>query len=172
MNQNNEYESYLERLSDTVELLDNSSRQLVKIMEDQIDAIIASDTQRIESLTDVHTTLSWHYKKNEQEFISELGELMKKRGADQADNLRLVKLKEFFPSWAEKIDKWHAALTDNTVRLQQKHNQVIELLEFAMKQNARLMHAMYSQHNEKNTRYVASGKQSDIVTGVAVNQEI
>ncbi len=41
-----------------------------------------------------------------------------------------------------------------------------------MKQNARLMHAMYSQHNEKNTRYVASGKQSDIVTGVAVNQEI
>lgn len=172
MNQNNEHTTYLERLSDTIDLLDNSSRQLMSIMEDQIDAIIASDTKKIESLTDVHTSLSWYYKKNEQEFIRELSELMKMTTDGETENIRLVKLKEYFPAWSEEIDKWHKILTENTVRLQQKHTQVIELLEFAMKQNARLMHAMYSQHNEKNTRYVASGKQSDIVTGVAVNQEI
>ncbi|MFP8488632.1 flagellar export chaperone FlgN [Gracilimonas sp. Q87] len=164
----------LQRLSDTVELLDNSSKQLMSVMEDQINAIITSDTQKIESLIDAHTALSWHYKENEKEFMKDLTELLNKYSNEGKDtnNIRLLKLKNVFPEWGEEIDYWHSTLSDNTRELQQKHNQVIQLLEFAMKQNAKMMHAIYSQHNEKNSRYVANGMRSDIITGVAVNQEI
>lgn len=141
-------------------------------MEDQIDAVIASDTQKIESLTDVHTSLSWHYKKNEREFIKDLAGILEKVSNGESKTTRLLNLKSYFPNWSDDIDRWHKVLSDNAKVLQQKHNQVIELLEFAMKQNARMMHSMYSQHNEKNSRYISNGKRSDIVTGVAINQEI
>jgi hypothetical protein len=164
--------SSLQRLSDTIELLDNSSKQLMSLMEDQVDAIIASDTQKIESLTDVHTSLSWHYKKNEKEFIKDLSKLLEEVSGGKDQSIRLLNLKTYFPSCEDEINSWHKALSENAKKLKQKHNQVIELLEFAMKQNARMMHSMYSQHNEKNTRYISNGSRSDIATGVAVNQEI
>lgn len=164
--------SSLQRLSDTIELLDNSSKQLMRLMEDQIDAIIASDAQKIESLTDVHTSLSWHYKKNEKELFKDLVKLLEECSDGEDKSIRLLNLKNYFPSKEDEINSWHQTLSENAKTLQQKHNQVIELLEFAMKQNAKLMHSMYSRHNEKNSRYISNGTRSDIVTGVAVNQEI
>lgn len=161
----------IRRLSDTVELLDNSSKQLMTIMEDQVDAIIASDTTKVEALTEAHTTLSWYYKKHEEQFILELTEILNEASKQDATIIRLVSLKEYFPNWSSEIDRWHKVISGNTQELQRKHTQVLELLEFAMQQNARLMHSMYSKHGEKNMHYQASGKRSDVATGVAVNQE-
>lgn len=162
----------LQRLSDTVELLDNSSKQLMKIMEDQIDAIIASDTLKVDALTEAHTSLSWYYKQHEEQFILELTSLLNKVAGDDLDQVRLTALKEYFPAWSAEVDRWHEVISDNTKELQRKHQQVLDLLEFAMKQNARLMHRMYSKHGEKDALYQPTGQRSDVATGVAINQEI
>ncbi|MAO63655.1 MAG: hypothetical protein CL666_01515 [Balneola sp.] len=161
-----------QRLSDTVELLDNSSKQLMKIMEDQIDAIIASDTLKVDALTEAHTSLSWYYKEHEKQFIYELTNLLNEASRGEVENVRLTTLKEYFPEKHAEVDHWYEVISENTKELQRKHKQVLELLEFAMKQNANLMHRMYSKHSEKDTRYQPSGQRSDVATGVAVNQEI
>ncbi|HKK25319.1 MAG TPA: flagellar export chaperone FlgN [Gracilimonas sp.] len=164
--------SSLIQLSNTIDLLDNCSNKLLSIMEDQIDAIIASDAQKIESLADAHTSLSRHYKKNEEDFIKHLSELLKEVSGSENEPVRLLNLKSYFPSWSDEIDRWHTILSQYAEKLKKKHDQVIQLLEFAMKQNAQMMHSMYRQHNKNNSRYISNGKHSDIMTGVAVNQEI
>ena len=160
----------LEQIADSVELLHNCSRQIVKVMEDQIDAIIASNAIGIEELSEVHGNLSKRFKIHEQEFIGELSALLAASGSTAP--VRLLSLKELFPDSISDIEKWHKMLTADTKELQRKHNQILQLLEFAMSQNARMMHSMYSAHNAKNTHYAPTGKQSGITTGVALNQEI
>lgn len=163
----------LQPLSKTIELLDNSSRKLIRIMEQQIDAIIGSDTEKIETLSDEHSSLTWHYKEQEKKFVQELSNLLiAGEGEEEHEGIRLLNLKLIFPECKAQIESWHKMLTNNADLLQSKHNQIMQLLEFAMAQNARLMHSMYSKHNEKNSHYGANGNRTDISTGVAVNQEV
>ncbi|MBO6586826.1 MAG: flagellar export chaperone FlgN [Gracilimonas sp.] len=160
----------LEQIAESVDLLHNCSKQIIKVMEDQIDAIIASNALRIEELSEVHGNLSKRFKIHEQEFISELSALLATSGSTAP--VRLVSLKEVFPESVSDIENWHKTLTADTKELQRKHNQILQLLEFAMSQNARMMQSMYSVHNSKNTHYAPTGQQKGITTGVALNQEI
>ena len=160
----------LQTISESVELLDSCSKQIIKAMEGQIDAIIASDAIKIERLSEVHGALSKQFKIHEHEFIGELTALLS--ASKSPDPVRLLSLKKVFPESAGMIDEWHKMLTSNTKELQRKHNQILQLLEFAMSQNARMMQSMYSVHNEKNTLYAPTGKQTSVSTGVAINQEI
>lgn len=160
----------LEQIAESVELLHNCSKQIIQVMEDQIDAIIASNAVKIEELSDVHGNLSKRFKIHEQEFVGELSALLAAAGSTAP--IRLLSLKELFPESVFDIDDWHRKLTADTKELQRKHNQILQLLEFAMSQNARMMHSMYSVHNSKNTHYAPTGKQSGITTGVALNQEV
>jgi hypothetical protein len=160
----------LEQIAESVELLHNCSKQIIKVMEEQIDAIIASNAVRIEDISDVHGNLSKRFKIHEQEFISELSALLAASGSTAP--VRLVSLKEVFPGAVNDIENWHKTLTGDTKELQRKHNQILQLLEFAMSQNARMMQSMYSLHNSKNTHYAPTGQQKGITTGVALNQEI
>ncbi len=173
MQQTKENIAPLQSLLETIELLDQSSQKLIEVMEEQVDAIIGSDTEKIESLSDRHATLTWQYKGYEKKFISELSSALNSgKSEDGHQGLRLLNLKLKFPESEEQIDKWHKMLTSNASKLQSKHQQVMELLEFAMEQNARLMHSMYSQHSEKDSHYGANGNRSAISTGIAVNQEV
>ncbi|MTI86458.1 MAG: hypothetical protein FH748_00665 [Balneolaceae bacterium] len=171
MNNTKDKNSSLQDIAEIVELLDNSSKQIIGIMEKQIDAVIASDASRIEELSEVHTSLSERYREHEKQFIEELSALFDEKEQEE-EGVRLVALKNLFPNWATEIDKWHRKLTNNTKQLQRKHNQILQLLEFAMNRNAKMMHSLYSIHDEKNAHYVSDGKRSGISTGVAVNQEI
>ncbi|SMO95838.1 flagellar export chaperone FlgN [Gracilimonas mengyeensis] len=163
----------LQVLSETIVSLDKCSNKLIKVMEEQIDAIIASNPSRIEALSDIHSELTLEYKQQEKAFIRELSELLEAENlGKEQPRMRLMDLKNHYPEYASEIDGWHTLLTKNTQLLQNKHKQIIQLLEFAMEQNARLMHSMYSEHSTKNSRYSANGNRSPISTGVAVNQEV
>lgn len=163
---------HLQKISDTLELLDNSSRQLLGVMENQIQAIIASKSEELEALSDLHATISKSYKTYEDEFINQLVEILAPIKENGNRRFRLLDLKEIFPEQSEKISEWHSLLSKNTNNLQEKHRQVIALLEFAMAQNARTMHSIYSMHNEKNMHYGANGNPSGVISGMAVNQEV
>jgi hypothetical protein len=159
----------LQKIAETVQLLHTSSTQLIKIMNRQIDAIIASNTIEIEELSDTHAAVSKQFKAYETAFITELSKIF----ADtEPKAFRLLDLKKVAPAWAMEIEAWHKTLSDNTKTLQRKHEQVMQLLEFAMSQNANLMQSMYSLHNEKNAHYGANGNRTGIMPGVAVNQEV
>lgn len=160
----------LKKLFELVERMDSSSQKLIGKMEEQIDAIIGSDVHKIEVLSDEFAKISSFYKNCEEEFIYTLNSIFQ-TGEKSSSFSRLIDLKKQFPEASAEVDYWHGKLSENAVKLQNKHAQVIQLLEFAMKQNARLMHALYSKHNEKNMHYAANGDRSSVLTGLAVNQE-
>ena len=161
--------SLLKRLALKIENLHNSSTEMLQLMDDQVDAIIASDALKIEKLSATHDTLSVRYKLHEDEFIAELTKIL--GGVMPGKKVKLVELKTMFPESAEMIDNWQNLLSDNTAKLQKKNEQILELLEFALSRNAKLMRSLYSLHHEKNTHYAANGNKAGLMTGVAVNQE-
>ena len=55
-----------------------------------------------------------------------------------------------FPDFSNEIEYWQNILQDNVMKLQRKHRQIIELLEFAMSSNAKMLETLYSKGSEKN----------------------
>lgn len=161
----------LRPLSETIDLLDDSSNQILEVMQQQIHAIITSDLDKIDALSELHSSLTVGYNMVEKEFVKEVKKLLSENGRKDSE-IRLSALRDIFPDSEVAITGWLDKLSANAAKLQQKHNQILELLEFAMSNNAKTMHSLYSAHSDKNTHYVSNGKRSGIQTGMAVNQEI
>lgn len=161
-------DSTLENFSIHIEELMNISNRLLDVTNAQIDAVIYSDMDKIEELTDDHFHLSSEFKKQEERFIHELGIVLNKKGDER---IQLSQLKELFPEAAGQIDVWRTGLIRVTTELHQKHQQIVQLLELAMVRNASLMKTIYSLHNAKATHYSTAGSKENVVSGVAINQK-
>lgn len=159
----------LNKLSMYVDLLNDTFNGLHDAMEGQIEAIVSSDPERIEELTQEHSTLSFRYKQLEKDFVLELRDQLKE---SPELPIRLISLKSIYPSLSDKVDLWRKQLTDNTNRLQQKHEHVIRLLEFALLRNSNMMKSIYSVHNASTSHYTLKGNKENRTSGMAVNQEI
>lgn len=159
----------IQALSEKIELLHSSSNQMIEVMERQIEAIIASNTSQIEELANLHASLTIRYTENEQDFINELNTIL---STNKEKGIKLVALKELFPECSSQIEYWQNLLQQNVKKLQTKHRQIVELLEFAMNSNAKMLETLYSKHSEKNTHYSTTGRTTSILPGVAVNQKI
>lgn len=160
----------IQELNDIVMALDQTSEQLIYVMEEQIQAIISSSPDKIQELTDRQSAMQSEYKKYERAFISEL---KKSTGiADTGESApRLGDLKLKYPAEESKIDHWKVTLSQNAKRLQRKNQQLVDLLEFALQRNTRLMHSFYTLFSNKNDHYSPKGQKSMVSSGVAVNQE-
>lgn len=169
MKQHAEIPEAIQKISEKVELLHQSSSKMIEVMERQIDAIIHSNSQKIEELANLHASLTVRYTENEQEFIDELSAILSTK--KNKKGIKLVALKELFPEYKSQIDYWQTLLQDNVSKLQRKHQQIVELLEFAMSSNARMLETLYSKSSEKNLHYSASGNASSVMPGLAVNQK-
>lgn len=145
------------------------SEQLIYVMEEQIQAIISSSPEKIEELTEKQTAIQSEYKKHERAFIVELERNLEE--PESGDLPKLGDLVKKFPDEEQKINRWKAMLSQNTRNLQRKNKQLVDLLEFALNRNTRLMHSFYTLFNNKNSRYSPTGQKSHIASGVAVNQE-
>ena len=109
------------------------------------------------------------YKKHERAFIVEL-----ERNVEDHENSGVPKLADLvvkFPDEEQTINNWKATLSQNAKNLQRKNKQLVDLLEFALNRNTRLMHSFYTLFNNKNSHYSPTGQKSHIASGVAVNQE-
>jgi len=159
----------LRDMDDIVLNLHEISEQLIYVMEEQIQAIISSSPEKIEELTERQTAIQSEYKKNERAFIVEL-----ERNVEEPQNGDLPRLGDLvrrFPAEEQKINRWKATLSQNARNLQRKNKQLVDLLEFALNRNTRLMHSFYTLFNKKNSHYSPTGQKSHIASGVAVNQE-
>lgn len=159
----------LKNLAGHVESLNKIFGRLLRTMEGQIEAIVSSDSKTIEKLTEEHSALSAEYKSAEKDFITELKNLFKSKGDKP---LRLKDLKEIYPDSSVEIDEWRDLLTSNTNKLQQKHEHVVRLLEFALLRNSSMMRSIYSIQNNKSSHYTLEGNKENKVSGLAVNQEV
>lgn len=169
MLKNENSELKLKNLAGHVESLNKIFGRLLRTMEGQIEAIVSSDPKAIEKLTEKHSALSAEYKSAEKDFITELKNLFKSRSEKP---LRLNDLKEIYPDSSDEIDIWRDLLTSNTKKLQQKHEHVVRLLEFALLRNSSMMRSIYSIQNNKTSHYTLEGNKENKVSGLAVNQEI
>lgn len=149
--------------------LQETSERLIDVMDEQIQAIISSSPENIEELTEKQTAIQSEYKKHERAFIVEL-----ERNVENGDSSELPKLADLvmrFPDDEQTINHWKATLFQNTRILQRKNKQLVDLLEFALNRNTRLMHSFYTLFNNKNSHYSPTGQKSHVASGVAVNQE-
>lgn len=159
----------MQAISEKVELLHESSNRMIDVMERQIDAIISSNTNQIEELANLHSTLTIRYTENEQDFIQELSSILSSN--KEPKGLKLIALKEMFPAYTMQIEYWQTILHENVSRLQQKHHQVVELLEFAMSNNAKMLETLYSKSTEKNKHYGRTGTTQSLMPGLSLNQQ-
>lgn len=157
------------KLLKTLHALDKTSKQLLDVMDAQIQAIILSDTAKVEELTEQNSILKALYKQHENEFVNELQKSLYLN--DQSESIRLTDLKEIYPNEATRINDWKILLSENVKSLQQKHNQIVQLLEFALVRNTGLMHSIYSLLR-KDEHYKSDGEKAGISSGMAINQEI
>lgn len=149
--------------------LQETSERLINVMDEQIQAIISSSPEKIEELTEKQTAIQSEYKKHERAFIVEL-----ERNVENGDSSELPKLADLvvrFPDDEQTINHWKETLFQNTRILQRKNKQLVDLLEFALNRNTRLMHSFYTLFNNKNSHYSPTGQKSHVASGVAVNQE-
>ena len=158
----------VQNLSGHVVILNEILDGLLEVMNGQKEALISSDIEQVEHLTEIHSQLSVRFNKQEEQFVHELQKLM---GGEQKTGIRISNLKKYFPEASGVIDSWRNTLVEKTNLIQEKHQHIIQLLEFAMLRNASLMKTIYSIHNEKNTHYSTSGSKENIVSGVALNQK-
>lgn len=169
MNTANKMPQEIKVISEKVELLHESSNKMIEVMERQIDAIIASNTTKIEELATLHASLTVRYTENEQDFINELCSILNSNA--EKKGIKLAALKELFPEYSNQIEYWQSILQENVAKLQRKHHQIVELLEFAMNSNAKMLETLYSKGTEKNKHYSATGTTSSIMPGLAINQK-
>ena len=169
MNTPNEMPKEIKVISEKVELLHESSNKMIEVMERQIDAIIASNTTKIEELANLHASLTVRYTENEQDFINELSTILS--SASEKKGIKLAALKELFPEYSNQIEYWQNILQENVTKLQRKHHQIVELLEFAMSSNAKMLETLYTKGTEKNKHYSSTGTTRSIMPGLAVNQK-
>lgn len=161
----------LQKLSQTIETLDSLFFRLYSVMEEQVEAVIASDTKTVEKLTEEYTMLQKEYKTTERDFIKELENCLSLTNSeDQA--VKLESLKKMYPSEVSWIDLVKKTFTDHTSQLVTKQRQLIDLLEFALIQNSKMMLSIYNTHSAKHIHYSQKGRTNGIQSGVAVNQEV
>jgi hypothetical protein len=157
-------------ISEKLELLYESSNNMIEVMERQIEAIIASNTNEIEELSYLYGSLTSRYSENEKDFINELSMVLSNN--KDAKGIKLLALKELFPDYTAHIEYWQNILQENVKKLQRKHHQIVDLLEFAMNNNARILETFYAKGTEKNKHYNARGTSRSIMPGLAINQQI
>ncbi len=170
-NSTHEIPDPLKKFAQIIGTLDTISFKLIEVMDQQIDAVVASDTDRIKQLAEQHIDLKGVFRQQEQLFVKELrGQLVGK--GIEADDIKLDALKQSFPDSAALIDQWKAGIQKNAMQLKKMHQQLSELLEFALSRNTEMMRSIYSIYNRKNTHYSATGGTNELSSGMAVNQEV
>lgn len=159
----------VQHLSEHVNGLNGILDKILHVLNAQKEAVITSNIQQVEDLTQEHYRLRGNLKKVERAFINELKKMITVKTQDL---VRISTLKQYYPGAEESIDLWRQTLLDKTNLIEKKHQQVINLLEFAMLRNSNMMKTIYALHNEKNTHYSMNGNKANVMNGIAVNQKV
>ena len=158
-------------LSGAIQTLLQTGRELHDVMDDQISAIIASNNHRVEELAAKYATLRGRFGHQEQQFIKILSHTLQEAG-HREDPVKLESLKKAAPESTAVIQAWKMVLSQTARQLKKKHEQLIDLLDFALSRNTNMMQSIYQMFNSKNTRYGSNGGRAGMAPGITINQEV
>jgi hypothetical protein len=161
----------LESLSETVDQLDEIFHDHFDLLQDQTNAVIHSDVDRVIELTEKHMQLQKEYKNRENDFVEELKCCLNPRLTDSAE-VNLEMLKDVYPEKSSWIDEVRMKLSEHTSNLAERQQQLVDLLEFALVQNSKLMYSIFNNSNRKRMHYGSGGDVNSAQSGVAVNREV
>lgn len=159
-----------ELLDSFIEVSENLSQtldELLQVIGAQKEALVTSDIEKVEELTELHSQLSVTYHKQEERFINVITDITDNGESD----IPASELTDAFPDATRIINSWKKTLFEKTTLLQEKQKHIMDLLEFVMNRNSSMMKTIYSLHNEKNTHYSIHGHKESIVSGVKINQK-
>lgn len=161
----------LQNLSERVADLYDIFGRLYECIDQKINAIVVSDVNRIEDLTEKHSTLHMEFKKKEKAFVEAIQEIIPS-GSEIVAPLSLRALKLVYPEYTTWVDEWQDTLFRRMMQVQRHHDHLGQLLEFARDQNSTVMQSYYQVQTRKNVHYTSTGEQSRIPSGVAINHSI
>jgi len=164
------FDDTLQSLSESVTSLDSASRQLSEVMTRQLDAVIASDADMVQQMTEQNISALQNFQESEKEFIRDLHNCIPK-DADDELRITLETLKSTYPAYSEYINDWQVQIAGNITRLQMQQENLVQLLDFAQAQNASLMRSVYGLQSSRNMHYRQNGETSGVPSGIALNQE-
>ncbi len=147
------------------------SDDLMEVIDKQIEAVVSSNEEDIVEYVEKYTHLRGVFKEQEHKFIDHLQMMLNDAAEVDGVEIRLEYLKEVYPEATDTIAGWQITLEKQMETLKEKHQELNNLLEFAVDKNMQLMHSIYSLHNKKNTRYGAGGSKEEISSGIALNKE-
>lgn len=160
----------LEEFESTIIELKQVVRRMIEVVEDQTDAIIAGDDEKIEEQVESYSSLNTEYGELEQEFISQLEYLIP--DADIEDhNLKMRELSRLYPEYADMINRWRSTLGALLKKLERKHEGLNNLLEFALRRNVDFMEELFRLNNQSSIHYGSEGDKTEISSGIALNKE-
>jgi hypothetical protein len=159
-----------ELLSVKVEELKRAGNRLLDAMEEQIEAIISSDSETMIRTTEQNVDEQQNFFKAEKELI---GALARCNPNDRANSkaISFERLKLYFPGWKQQLEAWKQEISDQIGVLQAKQGQLVELLEFAQSRNSDMLRSLYELQNARHMHYRNNGKKSAPVSGITINQE-
>lgn len=163
--------SLFENIMKSVERVDKTSWQLVEVMDRQIDAIIASEAVLIEELTRAHSKLIEEFEQHENALIESLENAL---GANDGKDrtIKLEALKTVYPEHKAQIEQWKHKIKSNSKLIQQKHDQLLRLLEFALEQNEHMISSIFRMFSDGNASYGTEGMKSNGTASIVINQQI
>ena len=165
------YPEHVHELANTVVELDAILNEIHEIIEKQIVTVVKSDSKKLSALTEKHTELQHLYTSREKEFIKKL-KYCAESADNKSDSVRLEDLSNTYPVLGDWVEGVRSFLNEKLKTLSKKQSQLVNLLEFAITRNKSLMHSIYDMYNHKNKVYSSKGRNVQIPSGVAINQEI
>lgn len=160
----------INELSRKASLLDHASQHLLDVMDEQVNAVVSSEADKIVQCTEKNVSAQQSFMNAEKAFMNELAGSMPESGqTDRRVSLEL--LMEAYPEHTGDIIKWKQKISHNIEKLQRKQKELVDLLDFAQQQNKSLMQSLYGVQDAKNTHYSQQGVKTGVMSGMAVNQE-
>ncbi len=143
---------------------------LMAAMEDQIKAVISSDALAMVQCTEQIVNAQQRFHLAEQGVIKALASCIPAPEQDRL-GISFETLTALHPRLERQFDACKMVISGTVDRLQLKHSQLVELLEFAQTQNVTMMRSFYGLQNAKHTHYRHNGEKTGVMSGMAVNQE-
>ncbi len=160
-----------ENLSEKVNVLKQAGDQLLDVMEDQVEAVISADAERLIQTTEKNVAEQQNFFNAEQGLIKALAGCVPYNG-HQKKSISFELLKVHQPGKASQLDLWKQEISDMIDLLQTRQGQLFELLQFAQSRNADMMRSFYELQTGAHVHYRNNGERAGPVSGMAINQEV
>lgn len=161
----------LSRLESSIDRMEGVSDDLLLLMESQSRAVVHSDADGLESLTEKQMELTTRFRNEKEQMEEEVRELLSRR-SDPDGDARWSRLMERYPEYLETLQEWRDRLKEKTDRVDRRQKQVFELLAFARNHNERLLKTLFRKQNQEKGSYLKSGQQIDSPSGMTINREV